>query len=291
MICRSTPLALAALLVLAACGNERIAAPAETDTPVPLEAAHVIDGRLTDEFEAVGHVCQAYDDLDPWRENPLYVVVGEWVCLPAGAVLVSPTVALGVTHGRFFRAQTKPTKAAITFDPDYASGAPKIEMTIIDNPAWDPAFPAVGDVAVMQLHEPVTHITPARLPRWIGEVDRIVKPGETRATLVGYGILTPDGFPDQPAWGLKRIGRTRIAEVNPGYVLATKSAPGEVTGCFGDSGSSMFRGAGRTGVVWGFGANFIGPNCSWMGYSRLDTKEVREFLSPYLPAHLLPRGN
>jgi len=277
--------------LFAGCGSDEIAAPVVDDTDLPLAAAHVIDGRLTSEFPAVGHLCASYDDLDPWRANPLYVVVGEWVCFPAGILLVSPTVALGVAHGRAFIADPVPTKFGVSFDPDIASGAPKIEATYIDNPAWDPANPPVNDVVVLQLHEPVTHITPARLPRWIGEVDRIVKPGETRATLVGYGIVTEDGFPDQPAWGLKRIGRTRIGELHPGYVVATQRAGGDVTGCFGDSGSSMFRGSGRTGVVWAFGADFIGPNCSTMGYSRLDTKEVREFLSPYLPAHLLPRGN
>jgi len=281
-------------MAFAACERSPLGAPdASSDEGVALQAAMVLDGRPSDEFEAVGHMCAMYDDMDQWIGNPFYAIVDGWLCFPGAVVLVAPDVALTFAHIRPFFARIPPTKVAATFDADFASGAPKFEGTFIDNPAWDFDNPGANDVAMLVLNDPVSHITPARLPRWIGEVDRIVQPGETRATLVGFGLTSLDNWPDAPDWGLKHVGRTRIGELHPGYVTTTQRLAGESSGCYGDSGSSMFRGSGRTNTLWATGGNaaMIGPECSYMGYSRLDTEAVREFLSAYVPANLLPRGS
>jgi len=286
---RRLALTIAAALVAAGCDSSPITPPVDAEAEPQLEVANVLNGTPTSRFRSVAHGCNLVEDLTPYEGSSVFTIIDGWACFPGTFVLVSPHVALVSAHAAPFIEATKPLAIAMRFAPSISGEGPMVTGRYVPHPDWDPADPAVNDVAVLLLDEPVYNVRPARLPRRVGEVDRRVRPGRTRATLVGYGLTEADDELVDPQWGVRAVARTTIADVDPGYVtvVPSKRAPG--SGCNGDSGSPVFRGNGQGQVVYGLGSVIGGPECSYLAYSRVDTESVRDFLAEYLPERLLPR--
>jgi len=279
---------LAVLISLSACVEGPVEPATEFDED-QLTAAHVINGTPTNRFKSVGHLCSQHPSLDPWVDDPLFTIVGDWLCYPGAAVLVSPGVALTVAHAAPFFESTEAIRVGVQFANRLDGDAPILVGEFTPHPNWDAADPVPNDVGVIVFEEPVRQIRPSRLPRRIGEVDERAVAGQTKATVVGFGLTDYEGFPTAPAWGVKTAARTTLRDVEPTYVTTTIGGPGEGTGCIGESGAPVYRGNGQGQVIWGLGSLLVSGECDYIGYARLDTHSVRDFLAAYLPARRLPK--
>jgi len=282
---------LLTLILAAGCTPDSLAAPSEAFPEELLESASILNSTPTDGFRSVGHLCSQHPSLEPWENDPLFTIVDDWLCYPASAVLITPTVAVTVAHAAPFYEATGATKVGVQFAPTWDDpDAPIMSGTFTEHPAWDPNNSFANDIAVIVFDQPVTGIRTARLPYRINHTDRYVE-GRTSATLVGYGLTSLDGFPTAPEWGVKTKARTTVGQIEPSYLTSTIGRRGDGTGCIGESGAPMFHGGGFTQIMVGIGSTAGDPQCAWIAYSRLDTESVRDFLADYLPEHKLPRGN
>lgn len=206
-------------------------------------------------------------------------------------VLISPTVFLTVGHGTAHFDDAGVTRARVTFDPVVSASSTWHEGTVHTNPGYDPLGSGTrgdfGDLGVIVFDEPVTGITPARLPG-AGALEQLTRgSGPARFEIPGYGISGyADGGGrrslDYGSAGTRRLALEEFSSLSPGFLRLHSLGTGDI--CVGDSGSpSLLAGTdlvlGLTAVEW----SLAGSECeSGPWQQRLDTPGAREFLSQYV---------
>jgi Trypsin len=140
------------------------------------------------------------------------------------------------------------------------------------------------DIAVVVLDQPVTGITPARLPA-AGSLDGL-RVG-TRFTSVGYGAqsVSIDHGPSFHYADVRYMATGGLLAVNPSWLrISMNPARGDGGTCYGDSGGPNFLGAGPTETDIVAAITITGDamcRATNMDY-RLDTPSARAFLSQYV---------
>lgn len=209
-------------------------------------------------------------------------------------VLISPTVFLTVGHGTAHFDQAGVTRARVTFDPVVTSTSVWHEGTVHTNPGYDPAGSGnrgdFADLGVIVFDEPVTGITPARLPG-ADDLTRLVSGGgRPQFEIAGYGVSRYSGSSDGGgkrlidfgSAGTRRLATEAFSSISPGFLRLHSTGQADI--CTGDSGSpSVLAGTdlvfGLTAVQW----SLSGAECeSGPWEQRVDTPAARAFLSHYV---------
>ncbi len=209
-------------------------------------------------------------------------------------VLISPTVFLTVGHGTAHFDAAGVTRARVTFDPVVTPISIWHEGTVHTNPGYDAAGKGnrgdFGDLGVIVFDEPVTAITPARLPS-ADDLTRLVSgAGHPQFEIAGYGVSRYTGGPDGGgkrrmdfgSAGTRRLATEAFSSLSPGFLRLHSTGPADI--CTGDSGSpSVLAG---TDLVLGLTAveqSLSGGECtSGPWEQRVDTPGARAFLSQYV---------
>ena len=278
--------AVAVTALLVACDLPTQATSAGLDQDLLTEAPVVAGTPSPNRFRNVMSMCVILHPEDPFNETPPFPIFmdGPWMCMPGAGTLVTPRVAITAAHFKPFFDAFPPQAISLQLGPSYDSQARKVLASYHTNPAWDPANPAPNDVGVFVLEEPLRDRRLARLPRFIGEADRL-RPERSRLRLVDFGNTT-SSWP--PVWGTRTTGVTTVVGVEPGYISVAPRPGGESVGCFGNSGSPAMRLGGQMRIL-AVGSSGSGDCLNGEWYARLDTPEVVAFLSDYLPRRLLPK--
>jgi hypothetical protein len=127
---------------------------------------------------------------------------------------VAPDVFVTASHCTAFLESigTPPDEVWVTFDPDFDAASPLIGGTYHTNPEFGFSGPGgfsdPHDVAVVILDEPVTGVTPARLPTL--NLLNSIPLKQQRFTAVGYGTVREDKTTGQHA--LFFDGQRRFAD-------------------------------------------------------------------------------
>jgi hypothetical protein len=151
-------------------------------------------------------------------------------------------------------------------------------------PSYTQAQNDPHDIAVVVLDQPVTGITPARLPA-AGSLDGL-RVG-TRFTSVGYGAqsVSIDHGPSFHYADVRYTATGGLLAVNPSWLrISMNPARGDGGTCYGDSGGPNFLGAGPTETDIVAAITITGDamcRATNMDY-RLDTPSARAFLSQYV---------
>ncbi len=253
------PLALVALLVLAACSSN-LSATEPTDA---LISPSISDGQLdNDGHPYVGlMVAQKADGTPLWR---------------CSGTLLAPTLFLTAGHCTEAPAE----HVEIWFDADVESntdtnGYPftgEVGGTPETHPDYNPNAFFLYDLGVVVLDEPVILSEYGELPD-LDQLDVLkTKRGKqsTMFTAVGYGLQ--ESFPEAAAWKennkrIRMVAHPRLIQINTGFtgdgslLLSNNHATGGT--CFGDSGGPNFL--GDTNVVAGVTSFGINGNCAGTG--------------------------
>jgi Trypsin len=151
-------------------------------------------------------------------------------------------------------------------------------------PSYTQAQNDPHDIAVVVLDQPVTGITPARLPA-AGSLDGL-RVG-TRFTSVGYGAqsVSIDHGPSFHYADVRYMATGGLLAVNPSWLrISMNPARGDGGTCYGDSGGPNFLGAGPTETDIVAAITITGDamcRATNVDY-RLDTPSARAFLSQYV---------
>ena len=201
--------------------------------------------------------------------------------------LVSPTVFLTASHCTAFL-EADPRPEFVTFDETDVENNPTglIPATARTNPAYRGGYK--DDVSVMVLSQPVTGITPARLPA-LGELDTIPFDQSTRLTVVGYGtsekvIVKGENGPQFGFTGDRGYGIGGFnALTKEALKMSQNASHGDSGACYGDSGGPTFLGAAPNDGDTVIAVTSTGdvPCYSTNVSSRTDTPSARAFLSTF----------
>ncbi|HEY7262593.1 MAG TPA: trypsin-like serine protease [Trebonia sp.] len=203
---------------------------------------------------------------------------GTWAT--CSGTLISPTVFLTAAH-----CDQGVSRVAVTFDTSYNSATGTTYWgTWHADPDYNKAQSDPRDVAVVVLDEPVTGITPARLPA-AGSLSDL-KNG-TRFTSVGYGAqsVTIDHGPTFHYSDVRYVATGGLNALTPSWLrISMNPAHGDGGTCYGDSGGPNFLGAGtgETDIV--AGTTITGDTmCRATNVDyRMDTASARAFLGQYV---------
>jgi secreted trypsin-like serine protease len=170
---------------------------------------------------------------------------GTWAT--CSGTLISPRGFLTAAH-----CDQDVSRVAVTFDSIYdpATGT-TYRGTWHADPAYTQAQGDPHDVAVVIFDQPVTGITPARLPA-AGSLSGL-RVG-TRFTSVGYGAqsVTIDHGPTFHYADVRYMATGGLLAVNPSWLrISMNPARGDGGTCYRDSGGPNFlgAGAGETNIV------------------------------------------
>jgi hypothetical protein len=168
----------------------------------------------------------------------------------------------------------------VTFEPVYKESSKLYSGRFID-PGDFPSDKIGIDIAVVKLDEPVSGITPARLPR-LHKFDD--EPRGSEFTAVGYGGYLAPKEPGGPLIlyeDRREYAVTTLNQVNRTYLrLSQKNGGGT---CYGDSGGPNFYGAGtsETNVI----ASTTITGDAWCRNTnvtlRLDAEAAQKFLAHF----------
>jgi hypothetical protein len=203
---------------------------------------------------------------------------GTWAA--CSGTLIAPTVFLTAAH-----CDLDVSRVAVTFDAshDPATGTEYWGIWHAD-PGYTQAQNDPHDLAIVVFDEPMTAITPARLPA-AGSLDGL-RVG-VRFTSVGYGAqsVTIDHGPSFQYADVRYMVTGGLLAVNPSWLrISMNPTRGDGGTCFGDSGGPNFLGAGATetnivaAITITSDAMCRATNVDY----RLDTASARAFLGQYV---------
>ncbi|MBE3011561.1 trypsin-like serine protease [Microbispora sp. NEAU-D428] len=198
--------------------------------------------------------------------------------------LISPTVFLTAAHCGHEGQKT----ARVSFASRYQAGAKLYTGRFVPDPRHTDDSDA-HDMAVVLFSEPITGITPAKLPP-LGLLDQLKADGSlktARFTPVGYGSVDPTKkrhgwryhYTDtrsQTSISFKRLG-SRWLDLTP------DPSRGEGGTCYGDSGGPNYLGGPASNLLVATTISGVDDACRTTNVDyRLDIPEVREFLGKYV---------
>ena len=203
---------------------------------------------------------------------------GTWAT--CSGTLISPTVFHTAAH-----CDQGVSRVAVTFDSSYnAASGTTYWGTWHADPGYNKAQSDPHDVAVVVLDEPVTGITPARLPA-AGSLSDLK--GGTGFTPVGYGAqsVTIDHGPTFHYSDVRYVATGGLNALTPSWLrISMNPAHGDGGTCYGDSGGPNFLGSGtgETDIV--AGTTITGDTmCRATNVDyRMDTASARAFLGQYV---------
>ena len=194
--------------------------------------------------------------------------------------LISPTVFLTAAH-----CDQGVSRVAVTFDSSYVSSTGTTHWgTWHANPNYNHSQSNPQDVAVVVFDEPVTGITPARLPA-AGSLSNL-KVG-AGITSVGYGAqsVTVDHGPTFHYADIRYVATGALNALTASWLRNSMNpARGNGGTCYGDSGGPNFLGAGATETNIVAGTTITGDfRCRATNVDyRMDTPSARAFLGQYV---------
>ena len=203
---------------------------------------------------------------------------GTWAA--CSGTLIAPRVFLTAAH-----CDQDVSRVAVTFDTIYnAATGTTYWGTWHADPTYNQAQSDPQDIAVVVFDQPVTGITPARLPA-AGSLSGL-RVG-TPFTSVGYGAqsVTIDHGPTFHYADVRYLATGGLLAVNPSWLrISMNPARGDGGTCYGDSGGPNFLGAGATETDIVAAITITGDamcRATNVDY-RLDTPSARAFLSQYV---------
>ncbi|MBA3844967.1 MAG: trypsin-like serine protease [Actinobacteria bacterium] len=203
---------------------------------------------------------------------------GTWeVCT---GTLISPTVFLTAAHCE------GDGQVSVTFDPSYNAETGKTYTGKWHaDPAYNKSQSDPHDLAVIVFTQPVTGITPARLPK-LGQLDSL-KHGDG-ITSVGYGaqsVTMGAGGATFHYADIRYVATGSVNALTSTWIRASMNpSTGDGGTCYGDSGGPNFLGAGLTETNIVAGTTITGDfvcRATNVDY-RLDTASARGFLGQYV---------
>lgn len=203
---------------------------------------------------------------------------GTWT--NCSGTLISPTVFLTAAH-----CDEGVSRVAVTFDSSYVSSTGTTHWgTWYADPGFGKAQSDPHDIAVVVFDEPVTGITPARLPK-AGSLSS-AQHGD-RFTSVGYGAqsVTVDKGPTFHYADTRFVATGGLNSITPSWLrLSMNPAKGDGGTCYGDSGGPNFLGAGSTETDIVAATTITGDTlCRATNVDyRMDTATARAFLGRFV---------
>jgi hypothetical protein len=182
----------------------------------------------------------------------------------------------------------------VTFDPVVTASSTWYQGTVHTSPFYDPSGSGnrgdFSDLGVIVFDQPVTGITPARLPTsgYLDQIEPVL--GRARFEIPGYGLSRYIGgsvgggkrIPDFNPGGTRNLAGEAFTSVSPGFPRLHATGTADI--CVGDSGSpSILSGTnlvvGVTAVEW----SLAGSECESNPWEqRVDTPAARAFLGQYV---------
>jgi hypothetical protein len=209
-------------------------------------------------------------------------------------VLISPKVFLTVAHGTAHFDAAGVSRARVTFDPVVTAGSTWYEGTVHTNPLWDPTAQGMRgdfvDLGVIVFDQPVTGVSPAKLPA-AGYLERLARAGGApRFEIAGYGITSYTGgpagggkrLPDFGSSGTRGLATEAFSSLSPGWLRLHATSGADI--CTGDSGSpAVLAGTDLVVGLTSVQSSLSGAECeSGPWEQRLDTPGARAFLAQYV---------
>jgi V8-like Glu-specific endopeptidase len=195
--------------------------------------------------------------------------------------LIAPTIFLTAAH-----CDQGVSHVAVTFDSIYDSKTGTTHWgTWHADPAFSKAQSDPHDIAVVVFDDPVTGITPARLPK-LGQLDSLrVNDG---ITSVGYGaqsVTMGKGGATFHYADIRYVATGSVNALTKSWIRASMNpSTGDGGTCYGDSGGPNFLGAGASETNIVAGTTITGDfvcRATNVDY-RMDTPSARAFLAPYV---------
>lgn len=205
--------------------------------------------------------------------------------------LVTPRVFLTASHCTDYAVSQGFTHTWVTFDPNFGTGhtifSTAYHGLIVHNPAYK--APYQNDVSLILLDQPVTGITPARLAP-VGFLDALKASKALKDMTflnVGYGsaeqIVVKASGPTWPFDGIRKWTISAFYALDPSFIhLNQNLAQGWSGTGYGDSGGPTFAGPANVPVVISVVSSGDAALYATSVNTRVDTREVRDFLAPYL---------
>jgi secreted trypsin-like serine protease len=208
--------------------------------------------------------------------------------------LISPTVFLTAAHCTVFLGAIGVTNVWVSFDVDVDPLTNQTTLypgTYVSHPQYGHDQSDPRDLAVVRFQQPITGITPARLPA-AGILDRM-KANRTlngsKFTAVGYGVHEPEvggGPPRFPYDGERWRSVSEFNALTKSWLrLSQNPATGNGGTCYGDSGGPNFFGTGAQTVPGTIAAITVTGDAMCRATNttyRLDTKTARDFLGQFV---------
>lgn len=204
---------------------------------------------------------------------------GWWVS--CSGTLVAPTVFLTAAH-----CATDGDTRWVSFEPIITADSVVYRGTYRVDPLYAGKVYDTHDFAVVVIDQPVTGITPARLPR-AGFLDVKNANSELEDTpfrAVGYGVYGRDnsgGPPEFPFDDKRRFSTSLFSTMNKSWIHLSQKVNQDAGGtCFGDSGGPNFYKGSATIASTTIGGDMVCGSTN-VGL-RLDTPAARTFLARYV---------
>ncbi len=200
--------------------------------------------------------------------------------------LISPKIFLTAAHCIEAAESRGITQAFVSFDSELTEVSTVFPGKMRMNPGYNKSQSDTGDIAVIELDQPVTGITPAQLPT-VGFFDQeAAKNGlkDKKFTAVGYGLLERQVGGGQPSFGrsnLRMVSTSSFSAINPTVLrMSQNPATGDGGACFGDSGGPNFL--STTNVIAAITVSGDSVCRATNVTYRLDTESARNFLKDYV---------